>query len=106
MNQRYRDSLVNGSKEVFKQQLFTHKVVANDEANQVLLDKLAKQFGWPTRQQYGDQGTFAAWLIVWHAKPSYQKRYYLLIKKAYQLGLIKQSPTQLEECVKRFASSN
>ena len=32
-DQRYRDSLVNGAKSALKQQLFTHRMVANDQAN-------------------------------------------------------------------------
>ena len=102
IDQRYRDSLENGSHSTFKQQLFTHKMVANDQANQVLFRKLVETFGWPTQQAYGEQGTQIAWLIVWHAKPDYQKRYYPLMKQAYQQGLIKQNPSQLGERLKRF----
>lgn len=102
IDQRYRDSLENGSRSFAKQQLFSHKMVANDQANQVLFGKLVKTFGWPTQQKYGEQGTQTAWLIVWHAKPDYQKRYYPLMKQAYQQGLIKQNPGQLGERLKRF----
>jgi hypothetical protein len=103
IDQRYRDSLQNGSRLTFKQQLFSHKMVANDQANQVLLRKLVETFGWPTQREYGEQGTLTAWLIVWHAKPDYQKRYFPLIKRAYQQGFIKQSPSQLGERLKRFS---
>jgi len=96
-DQQYRDSAVNGSQSTVKQQLFSHKIIANDQANQVLLSKLVKKFGWPTQREYGDQGAMTAWLIVWHAAPNYQKQYYPLIKKAYQQGLVKQNPTQLDE---------
>ncbi|MCX6213304.1 hypothetical protein [Spirosoma sp.] len=102
IDQRYRDSLENGSRSASKQQLFTHKMVANDQANQVLFRKLVDAFGWPTRQKYGEQGTQIAWLIVWHAKPEYQKRYYPLMKQAYQQGLIRQNPSQIGERLKRF----
>lgn len=44
-NQQYRDSLVNGAKSALKQRLFTHRKVANDQANQVLLSKIVNQFG-------------------------------------------------------------
>ncbi len=101
-DQQYRDSAVNGSQSTAKQQLFSHKIVANDQANQVLLRKLVKKFGWPTQRDYGDQGTTTAWLIVWHADPDYQKQYYSVIKKAYQQGLIKQNPTQLDKRLRRF----
>ncbi|WP_288424816.1 hypothetical protein [uncultured Spirosoma sp.] len=103
-DQQYRDSAVNGSQSTAKQQLFSHKIVANDQANQVLLRKLVGKFGWPTQREYGDQGAFTAWLIVWHAAPNYQKQYYPLIKKAYKQGLVKQDPTQLDERLRRFSN--
>lgn len=102
IDQRYRDSLENGSRSASKQQLFTHKMIANDQANQVLFRKLVDTFGWPTQPKYGEQGTQIAWLIVWHAKPDYQKRYYPLMKQAYQQGLIRQDPSQIGERLKRF----
>ena len=101
-DQRYRDSLVNGAKSVLKQQLFTHRMVANDQANQVLLSKIVNRFGWPTLKQYGDQGAFTAWIIVWHSDLNYQRRYYPLIKSAYERGLIKQSPSELGQRLKRY----
>ncbi|AUD00992.1 hypothetical protein [Spirosoma pollinicola] len=97
IDQQYRDSLENGSRLTCKQQLFSHKMVANDQANQVLLRKLVETFGWPTQREYGEQGALTAWLIVWHAKPDFQKRYLPLMKRAYQQGLIKQSKSQLGE---------
>jgi len=103
IDQRYRDSLENGSRSASKQQFFTHKMVANDQANQVLFRKLVDTFGWPTQHKYGEQGTQIAWLIVWHAKPDYQKRYYPLMKQAYQQGLIRQDPSQIGERLKRFS---
>lgn len=103
IDQRYRDSLENGFHSVSKQQLFTHKMVANDQANQALFRKLVDTFGWPTQQKYGEQATQIAWLIVWHAKPNYQKRYYPLMKHAYQQGLIKQNPSQIGERLKHFS---
>lgn len=103
IDQRYRDSLENGSRSASKQQSFTHKMVANDQANQVLFRKLVDTFGWPTQQKYGEQGTQIAWLLVWHAKPDYQRRYYPLMKQAYQQGLIRQDPSQIGERLKRFS---
>ncbi len=103
IDQRYRDSIENGSRSISKQQLFSHKMVANDQANQVLLRKLVETFGWPTQREYGEQGTQIAWLIVWHAKPDHQKRYYPLMKQAYQQGLIRQDPSQIGERLRRFS---
>jgi hypothetical protein len=103
IDQRYRDSLEDSAHPSFRQQLFTHRMVVNDQANQVLLGKLVDTFGWPTQQQYGEQGTRIAWLIVWHAKLDYQRRYYPLMRKAYQQGLIRQDPSQIGERLKRFS---
>lgn len=102
-DQRYRDSIENGSRLTSKQELFSHKMVANDKANQVLLGKLVDTFGWPTQREYGEQGPFTAWLIVWHADPDYQKRYYPLMKQAYERGLIKQSHIELGQRLKRYS---
>ena len=101
-DQQYRDSLVNGAKSELKQQLFSNRMAANDQANQVLLRKIVSRFGWPTRKEYGDQATFAAWLIVWHSNLTYQNRYYPLIKRAYQQGLIKQNPVELQKRLTRY----
>lgn len=103
VDQRYRDSIENGSRSPSKQQLFSHKMIANDQANQVLLRKLVEAFGWPTQREYGEQGPFTAWLLVWHAKPDYQKRYYPLIKRAYEQGLIKQNHIELGQRLKRYS---
>lgn len=101
-DQRYRDSLVNGSKQTVRQQFFTHRLVVNDQVNQVLLCKFIRKFGWPSRQEYGKQGSLTAWLIVWHAGFDYQRKYYPVINKAFQHKQISEWPVALEMKMKRF----
>lgn len=62
-DQRYRDSLISGAKSALKQQLFTHRMVANDQANQVLLSKIVNRFGWPTMKQYVTRGRLPLGLL-------------------------------------------
>lgn len=78
-------------------------MVANDLANQVLLSKIINRFGWPTVKQHGDQGTLTAWLIVWHSDLNYQRRYYPLIKSAYERGFIKQNPVELGQRLNHYS---
>ncbi|MVM35478.1 hypothetical protein GO755_35985 [Spirosoma sp. HMF4905] len=95
IDQRYRDSVMNGSKSREKQDYFWRKIKANDSANQALLTKIVTRYGWPTIHQYGEHESFTAWLIVWHADRDYQRKYYPLIKQAYQRGTIKTSYLEL-----------
>jgi Family of unknown function (DUF6624) len=53
-----------------------------DQENRNRLDKIVKQYGWPTIRLVGRRANQAAFLIVQHAELSYQKKYFPLIKEA------------------------
>lgn len=59
---------------------------AIDEANTKILDKLLQNYGWPTREMVGNEGVEAAFLIVQHADPNYQKKMLPSIKASFERG--------------------
>ena len=59
---------------------------AIDEANTKILDKLIRNYGWPTREMVGKDGVDAAFLIVQHAEPAYQKKMLPSIKSSFERG--------------------
>ena len=59
---------------------------AIDEANTKILDKLLKNYGWPTREMVGQEGVDAAFLIVQHADPAYQKKILPSVKRSFERG--------------------
>ncbi|WP_461085447.1 DUF6624 domain-containing protein [Spirosoma flavus] len=99
-DQRYRDSLINGSQTKQKQNFYWRKIIANDKTNQALLTKIITRYGWPTIKQYGKQGSETAYLIVWHADVTYRRKYYPLIKQSFERGTITDNPLELAERLK------
>jgi len=59
---------------------------AIDEANTKILDKLLENYGWPTREMVGKEGVDAAFLIVQHADPDYQRKMLPSIKASFERG--------------------
>ncbi len=55
---------------------------ANDTQNQATLDRIVKQYGWPTFGWAGRDGTLSAFLVVQHADLAYQRRYLPMIEEA------------------------
>lgn len=88
VDQLYRDSLMSVLGTDKRYLGYVSKMIANDNANQAILTKIIAHMGWPKLSVVGSQGVNAAWLVVWHAKRSYQDRYFPLIKKAHDNGEI------------------
>ncbi|MEO6283251.1 MAG: hypothetical protein ABIN80_08200 [Dyadobacter sp.] len=65
-DQQYRDSLNHGNKQ--NEALYLKKMVANDEANLKILDKIVQEFGWPEIDTFGAKAAETAWLIIWHQR--------------------------------------
>lgn len=63
-DQQYRDSLNAGRKE--NEAFYIRKMIANDEANLKILDKIVEKFGWPRISIFGKEAGETAWLIIWH----------------------------------------
>jgi hypothetical protein len=56
--------------------------IAIDRRNQVQLDAIVRQYGWPGTLLVGAEGADAAFRIVLHAGLDYQKKYLPLIREA------------------------
>ena len=59
---------------------------AIDEANAKILNKLLQDYGWPTREMVGQEGVDAAFLIVQHADPAFQKKMLPSVKASFERG--------------------
>jgi hypothetical protein len=75
-DQQYRDSLYNGNPD--RKDYYGKKMMANDQANHKLLNKIMDQYGWPDRQRFGEAGSEAAWYVAWHQRGSERSMAYYL----------------------------
>lgn len=63
------------------------QVAAVDAENLPWLESLVNEVGWPGRSLVGDDGAFAAWLLVQHAaSPAFQRRCLDLMTEAVERG--------------------
>lgn len=75
-DQQYRDSLYNGNPD--RKDYYGKKMMANDQANCKLLNKIIDKYGWPGISQFGEAGAEAAWYVAWHQRGSeHSMAYYL-----------------------------
>lgn len=57
-----------------------------DGENTARMKEIVKQHGWPGPELIGEDGTRAAWLLVQHSTPEFQKEMLPLVKAAYEAG--------------------
>ena len=57
-----------------------------DSLNLVLVDEILSQYGFPRKEQVGDFGNQAAWLVFQHADLDYQKRFLPQMETAVSRG--------------------
>jgi len=57
-----------------------------DTANQVRLDEIVKQHGWPEKKDVGAKAAYAAFIVVQHSPREYMKRYAPMMQKAVERG--------------------
>ena len=62
------------------------KALMTDSLNLVLVDKILSQHGFPRKDQVGDFGNQAAWLVFQHADLDYQKRFLPQMEAAVSRG--------------------
>ena len=55
-----------------------------DKANTARMKVIIQQYGWPSHELVGKDGTDAAFLIIQHADYAFQKKMLPRVKKAYQ----------------------
>jgi len=59
---------------------------ALDRSNQERLDRIVKEYGWPTAKWAGRDGAEGAFFVVQHADLDYQKRYLSMVREAVTQG--------------------
>ncbi len=59
---------------------------ALDRSNQDRLDRIVKEYGWPTVKWAGRDGAEGAFFVVQHADLAYQKKYLPMIREAVTQG--------------------
>lgn len=57
-----------------------------DAANTERMKAIVRQHGWPSPELVGSDGVHAAFLLVQHAEPAFQKEMLPLVEKAYKSG--------------------
>ena len=62
------------------------KALMTDSLNLVLVDKILSQHGFPRKEQVGDFGNQAAWLVFQHADLDHQKRFLPQMEAAVSRG--------------------
>lgn len=62
------------------------KALMTDSLNLVLVDKILSQHGFPRKEQVGDFGNQAVWLVFQHADLDYQKRFLPQMEAAVSHG--------------------
>ena len=63
-----------------------HRALKTDSLNLVLVEKILSQHGFPRKEQVGDFGNQAAWLVFQHADLDYQKRFLPQMEAAVSHG--------------------
>ena len=62
-----------------------------DTANQLRLEEIIKQHGWPEKKDVGAKAAYAAFIVVQHAPREYMKRYASMVQKAMERGDLQKS---------------
>ena len=62
------------------------KTLMTDSLNLILVDEILSQHGFPRKEQVGDFGNQAAWLVFQHANLDYQKRFLPQLEAAVSRG--------------------
>ena len=57
-----------------------------DRANQLRLDEIIKQHGWPEKKDVGSKAVIGAFIVVQHAPREYMQRYSFMIQKSMERG--------------------
>jgi hypothetical protein len=65
---------------------YLEKLEIVDTANQLRLDEIVKQHGWPETKDVGTKAVRGAFLVVQHAPQQYKKRYFTMVQKAMERG--------------------
>lgn len=84
-DQKIRQSLNNESDQAARA-IIMKKMWATDDANQLRLDEILKQHGWPQKKDVGASAVSTAFLIIHHAPLETMKRHYASVQKAAESG--------------------
>lgn len=57
-----------------------------DTANQLRLEEIVKEHGWPEKKEVGAQAAYNAFMVVQHSPREYMKRFSPMVQKALERG--------------------
>ncbi|MBL8510078.1 MAG: hypothetical protein JNM52_00405 [Betaproteobacteria bacterium] len=101
-DQKHRRAISAADDESERQRLWAEQLVI-DKANQVRLDDMVKQAGWPKKSEWGFKASQAAFLIAQHAPLEVMKRYYPLLQAALAEGeLLKGNFALFEDRIRMY----
>jgi hypothetical protein len=82
-DQAVRNDLI---KKGFKDQKALERMRAVDKKSTARMKEIVAKLGWPGNRLLGEEGAHAAWLLVQHAEPAFQKECLAKMERAVKAG--------------------
>lgn len=76
----------NNPSDTERNERLARKALMTDSLNLILVDEILSQHGFPRKEQVGDFGNQAVWLVFQHANLDYQKRFLPQLESAVSRG--------------------
>lgn len=76
----------NNPGDIERNELLARRALMTDSLNLVLVDEILSQHGFPLKEQVGDFGNQATWLVFQHADLDFQKRFLPQLEAAVSHG--------------------
>ena len=82
----WSQAVKNNPSDTERNDWLARKALMTDSLNLVLVDEILSQYGFPRKEQVGDFGNQAVWLVFQHADLDYQKRFLPQLEDAVSHG--------------------
>ena len=82
----WSQAVKNNPGDTERNERLARRALMTDSLNLVLVNEILSQHGFPTKEQVGDFGNQAAWLVFQHAGLDYQKRFLPQLEAAVSHG--------------------
>lgn len=82
----WSQAVKNNPGDTERNERLARRALMTDSLNLVMVDEILSQHGFPTKEQVGDFGNQAAWLVFQHAGLDYQKRFLPQLEAAVSHG--------------------
>ncbi len=88
---------INAAKTKDEKDALWEKQALIDTANQLRVEAIIRQYGWPRQTEFGVKASQAAFLVLQHAPIEIMKRNFLTLKTAMETGELKEESFALFE---------